>query len=361
MLPWTPPHCPNPECPCHQPNPVNWRFRRRGSFHRFSPPHRVPRFQCGHCGRCFCRQTFACTYYLKRPELLERVASLSVNGMANRQIARALDCAPSTVDALLSRLGRHCLLFQRQLPLPPSTRRDIVADGLVTFEVSQYHPFEILAAVDRNSSFVLHFSDAPLRRSGRMTAPQKAKRAALEDRLGRPDPQAVRRAMTEVLQEAAHGAQQVTVFTDEHRAYPGALRRLPCPYQHRQTSSRAHRDRFNALFEVNSLDSFTRHSCANHRRETIAFAKRRQGALERLAVFVAWKNWVKKRWEKGCLETAAMLIGLATKALTMQEVLSRRLFVGHLELPASWRQYYWRKVATPALGVNRGHALKYAQ
>jgi hypothetical protein len=101
--------------------------------------------------------------------LLLQVADLTVGGMANRQIARAPRCAPSTVDALLARLGRHCLLFQRQAPLPVSTQRDIVIDGLVTFEHSQYFPFEILAAVDRHSSFILHFSDAPLRRSSRMT------------------------------------------------------------------------------------------------------------------------------------------------------------------------------------------------
>ena len=134
----------------------------------------------------------AASYWLKRPELLPWIAELAVGGMANRQIARTLRCAPATVDLQLSRLGRHCLLFQRQLPLPPSTCRDIVVDGLVTFEHSQFFPFEILAAVDNDSSFILHFSDAPLRRSGRMTAAQKVKRAKLEARTGRPDPKAVR-------------------------------------------------------------------------------------------------------------------------------------------------------------------------
>lgn len=361
MPPWSPPHCPNPDCPGHHPDHAdNWRYRRRGFYRRRNPPYCVQRFECLLCHRLFCRQTFAATYWLKRPNLLVRIAELAVGGMANRQIARALRCAPSTVDLQLSRLGRHCLLFQRQLPLPASTCRDIAIDGLVSFEFSQFHPFEILAAVENDTSFVLHLSDAPLRRSGRMTAAQQVKRARLEAHLGRPDPTAVLHGMREVLQEAVAGADRVIIRSDEHQTYPRAMQGLPCPYQHRQISSKVRRDRRNVLFEINSLDMFIRHSTANHRRETIAFAKRRQGAMERAAVFMVWKNWVKRRWEKGCQQTPAMLLGLAARILRFEEILGRRLFPGQASLPASWQQYYWRKVETPALGTNRRHELKYA-
>jgi len=280
--------------------------------------------------------------------------------MANRQIARTLRCAPSTVDLQLSRLGRHCLVFQRQTPLPASTCRDIVIDGLVSFEHSQFYPFEILAAVDNDTSFILHLTDAPLRRSGRMTDAQKVKRARLEAKHGRPDPRAVLDGAREILQEAVVGANQAIIRSDEHRAYPRALKGLPCPYTHRQVNSQERRDRRNELFEVNALDMFLRHSIANHRRETIAFAKRRQGAMERAAVFTVWKNWVKRRWEKRCHQTPAMLMGLADKAFRFEEILARRLFPRHVSLPPSWQNYYWRKVETPVLGVNRQHRLKYA-
>lgn len=357
---WTPPHCPNPACRYHRPDPDNWRCRRRGTYRRQSPPHRVQRYECLHCHRVFSAQTFATTYWLKRPELLRLIAELAVGGMANRQIARALRCAPATVDLQLSRLGRHCLLFQRQVPLPPSTCRDIVLDGLVTFEHSQFYPFEILAGVDNDTSFILHFTDAPRRRSGRMTAAQKVKRQRLEAAHGRPDARAVVDGAREVLQQAVAGAARTLIRSDEHRAYPRALRGLPCPYTHRQVSAKVRRDRRNELFEINALDLFLRHSNANHRRETIAFAKRRQGALERVAVFVVWKNWVKRRWEKGPRQTPAMLLGLAATVLRFEEILARRLFPAHVELPASWQRYYWRRVPTPVLGVNRDHRLKYA-
>jgi hypothetical protein len=193
-----------------------------------------------------------------------------------------------------------------------------------------------------------------------MTAAQKVKRARLEGELGRPDPKAVFNGAREVFQEAVAGAQRAVVRSDEHQAYPRALRGLDCPYTHRRTSSKVRRDRHNELFEVNALDTFIRHSTANHRRETIAFAKRRQGAMERVALFTVWRNWVKRRWEKKCRQTPAMLMGLAQKIMRFEEILARRLFPGHITLPASWRSYYWGLVQTPVLGTNRRHTLKYA-
>lgn len=360
-LSWTPPHCPNPDCPHHHPRSrVNWRYRRRGYMRRRRAPFRVPRFQCTTCGRGFCQQTFESTYRLKRPNLLPRIAMLSANGMANRQIARCLGCAPATVDAQLSRVGRHSLLFLSQLRPPTTTCRDIVFDGLSTFEYSQYFPFEILTGVDRNTSYILAFSDAPLRRSGRMTEQQKRRREKLEASLGRPDPGAVQEAASEVLREAARNAMRAIFRTDKHMAYPRALRTVSCPFEHRQTSSRKRRDQYNELFEINSLDRLLRHSQANHRRETIAFARRRQRSMERFAVFVVWRNWIKHRWEKGRCGTPAMELGLTAHEWTFRRVLNRRLFPGHVDLPRQWQRYYWGQVETPAIGVNRHHVARYA-
>lgn len=358
--PWMPPHCPNPNCKHHRRLPCGWRFRRMGYYRRKIRPYVISRYQCLHCGRSFSTQTFSTTYWLKRPQLLPKIFKLTVGGMANRQIARALDCAPSTVDTLLSRLGRHCLLYQRQITEHASPAVDIAIDGLGCFEHSQYFPFEHLLAVDRPTSFIPYFTDAPLRRSGRMTTRQKRKRERLERRLGRPDPKAVEKGMREVLEVALEGSERATVYSDKHRAYLRSIQGLKTDIDHKRTSSRAVRDRHNDLFEINSLDMFIRHSGANHRRETIAFSKRRQGSSERLAVFVVWKNFVKRRWEKGCRQTPGMLRGLTDRVLTVEEILSKRLFPSLIELPARWNDYYWRRVVTPVLGVNRRHELKYA-
>ncbi len=350
---WQPPHCPNHRCKHHHAQPEQWCYRHYGFYQRKARPHRIRRYLCLHCGKSFSSQTFSTTYYLKRPDLLPRILSDTVGCMANRQAARDLDCAPSTVDHQLARLGRHCLLLHRHLMARASPFGDIAIDGLESFELSQYYKFEHLVAVDPDTSFLIHWNDAPLRRSGKMTAHQKKRREELERKFGRPDPKAVEKAAQEVLEVALAGSSEAIVRSDEHKAYPRAMRRVSCAIDHRQTSSKRKRDRTNELFEINSLDTFIRHSSANHKRETIAWSKRRQASAERFAVFAVWKNLVKRRWEKNCSETAAMLTGVTDHRWTIEEVLGQRVFPAHVDLPTSWKQYLKGEVITPALGRNR--------
>jgi hypothetical protein len=292
--------------------------------------------------------------------LLASVFLATVNGMANRQIARSLHCAPSTVNHLLARIGRHSLLFQRHYCLLASPPVDISIDGLVSFEFSQYHPFEHLVAVDNQSSFLLHFADAPLRRSGRMTPKQKRRRQELEAQFGRPDPKAAEKAAFEVASQSLLGAKNALVRSDLHQAYPRALRKVDCQIDHQTTRSTDYRDRHNALFEINTLDAFLRHSSANHRRETLAASKRRQASSERLAAFAVWRNFVKLRWENKCQHTPAMLRAMVDRVLSVPDILAKRLFVTHYELSERWSDYYWRRVETTVLPVNRRHTLFYA-
>ena len=359
--PAIPPHGPNPNCRFHHPQPNPWPFQKFGTFTRLKPPYTVQRYRCRACRRTFSTQTFAATYWLKRPGLLVEVQKHAVSGASNRQVARILGCAPSTVDNQLARLGRHCLLFHRQLVARASPFVDIVVDGLVTFEFSQYHPYEIIVAVDRNSSFFIHFAEAERRRSGTMTAYQKQRRKMLETYHLRPDPRAVLRAMIEVLSVSLQGAIKAHIWSDKHRAYPVAIRRIRwCEVEHETVDSRARRTRKNPLFEVNCLDMLIRHCLKDHTRETIAFGKRRQHSIYRLAIFQVWRNYIKLRRERRCLMTPAMQIGLLDRALTEEEVQARRLFVSQTVLTAAWEDYYWRRVVTRPLAVNRLHELKIA-
>ena len=69
---------------------------------------------------------------------------------------------------------------------------------------------------------------------------------------------------------------QAVVYSDDHPAYQPAIKRAAMRDQHRITPGREHRDQHNSLWEVNLLDLLIRHSSANHKRETIAWSKRRQ-------------------------------------------------------------------------------------
>ena len=357
---WSPPHCPNSNCPHHNPLRPGWRYKKIGFYTRRLHPHRIQRYRCHTCGVTFSSQTFSITYWQKRPDLTFQLFTKTVGCMANRQAARDLHASPTAIDHHLERLGRHCLLFHQRMMQQTVLQGDLVVDGFESFEFSQYHPIHHHVAVEASSSFFIYFTDSELRRKGRMTDHQKRRRAELEATLGRPDPKAIEKDMAELLRVSLRGRRLATVCSDDHRAYPRSMRRVDCRIDHRITSSKDRRDSGNPLWEANLLDLLIRHGSANHKRETIAWSKRRQASAERLAILLVWRNYVKRRWERGPPQTPAMIKGLTDHPLSVEEILSERIFPAHVELPPRWRQYYERRVETRALKINRHHTLRYA-
>ncbi len=358
---FVPPHCPNVKCPFHKGLRQGWHFKRIGYHWSHCQRKRIPRFLCLCCRRSFSTQTFSTSYWLKRPDVLGQLVMKTVGCMANRQIARELRVAPSTVDRQLARLGRHCLLYhtlQMQAARPAST---VAIDGFVTFEHSQFWPFHHHPAVEPESDFFVYFTDSEVRRSGTMTEAQKRKRERLEQQFGRPDPKAVLKDVTHLLEVVAGGQKRLTVLSDEHQAYPRAIRQLPCEVTHLVTSSKERRDARNRLFPVNLADMLLRHSSANHKRETIAWSKRRQASAERLAVFLVWRNYMKGRKEKvRGSPTPAQVRGMRADKLEIAELLEQRLFESRISLPQRWQAYYRRRVRTRVLERQTVHELKYA-
>src|SRR5262249_37598359 len=147
---------------------------------------------------------------------------------------------------------------------------------------------------------------------------QRRRRAWLEARFGRPDPKALELDIAELVRISAPGSCPLTIRSDEHPAYPRAFRRLkPRIIRHECTPSVEARTPHNPLFRVNLLDLLLRHNSANHKRETIAFSKRHQSALERAALLVLWRNLVKPFSENNGGGTPAMRIGLQERPLTV--------------------------------------------
>ena len=357
---FVPPFCPNPRC-SHHAAPGNWRPLRHGTFTRSVPPRVIRRFRCPDCFVTFSSQTFDTTYYLKKPELQIPLFDFLATCTGFRQAARALRVNATSLQRQASRLGRHCLLFQQVHGPAVLPQETLVLDGFVTFEYSQYWPFEINVLVGEDSHFVYGFLDAELRRSGRMTLRQKKRRAALESLHGRPDPKDTARSIEDLVRVVAPVASPLTLWSDEHAAYPRAFRRLPHAIVHRTVSSRRCRTRNNPLFAVDLLDLLIRHVSSNHKRETIAFSKRRQGALERMAVLQVWRNFRKRVSErKTDSVTPAQALGLAKRLLLPEEILARRLFPTRVPLPEPLRRYYFREVPTRQIPNGTRHDLKRA-
>ena len=347
MSTFVPPFCPSPHCHFHRADRDLWRWTRAGYYTRLARPHRIARFRCRHCGRHFSTQTFSTTYWLRHPGRLEPVAHRLVGGSALRQIAREFHASPQSILNLAVRLGRHALLFHLAHRPDGPIAEPLALDSFQSFEFSQYHPTLFHLVAGRTSHFFYGFTDSELRRSGRMTARQKRRRIELELRLGRPDPRSIEREVAAVLGLVAPVEQSLQLHTDEHADYPRALRRVRhLAIEHRTISSRAARTSRNPLFEVNLLDLLVRHCGANHRRETIAFSKRRQAAAERLWWFLVWRNHCKHFSERRRDGTPAMRVGVQVRPLGIGEVLGERLFRSRSALPARWARYYDRDAVT---------------
>lgn len=359
--PSAPPFCPNPTCRFHRADRHLWRFERHGTYARMSPPYEVQRYRCVTCRRTFGDQTFRVSYWLRRSDLLRPVFHRLLGCSGFRQIAREFGVSPQTVARMSERLGRHCLLFhQAHRPRGP-IREPLSLDSFESFEYSQFFPTSYHLAAGRHSHFVYGFTESELRRRGSMTGRQKKKRVEIESSLGRPDPRAIETDVAALLAILAPRPQALVLHTDRHADYPRAVRRVPhLTVTHETVSSRAARTPSNPLFPVNLLDLLLRHSGANHKRETIAFSKRRASAIERLAVFMAWRNWIKPFSERKRDGTPAMRLGIAQERWTLDTVLANRLFPGRIRLPRRWQGYYWRTVRTRALRRCRTHMRTYA-
>ena len=353
-----PPFCPNPTCRFHC-DSTGWRHKKHGFHLRAFHPQRIQRYQCLTCKRSFSYQTFQTSYWLKRPDLLEIVFTRSVSGSGFRQIARELAVSHNTIAGQIARLGRHCLLFQQQFRDRAPLDEPLAADGFETFELSQYFPCHFHVVAGTRSHFFHVFTDSELRRKGRMTAHQKIRRAQLEKRFGRPDPQSIRKEFAEVLR-LLPGEHEITLNTDEHPAYARAISDLDRVVIHHTTSSKELRSPRNPLFAANLLDLIFRHCNANHRRETIAFSKRRQSAAERMAILQVWRNFIKQFSERNGGGTPAQRLGILDHALTAGHILHRRLFPSRVKLPPRLMRYYRREIVTRCIPNGTVHQLNYA-
>ncbi len=314
-------------------------------------------------------RSFACTSYMKRPELLQPIAAGLVAGSAHRQIARSLGCAASTVTRLAARLGRHTLLLQAlALGQIPPIDEPIVLDHFETFVFSQDDRLAIATPVGQRSWFVFTMDPAPHARAGPRSRRKRARRSPLPEKIPRAYVDSTRRVL-ELLR--SHSAGPLRLVTDDHPAYRAAVRSMPegTIAQHRiyrnpreiEPFSAEARERNRQMMAVDVLHKLWRHSQASHRRETIAFARRSNAVLERTALMIAWRNFIKGVSERRPDPTTpAMRLGLAAEPLGWEGVLAQRLFPGRVELPEGWMKIYRRLWITPAVGRNQIHDLKHA-
>lgn len=264
---------------------------------------------------------------------------------------------------MAERLGRHAILFHaRCLASLPELTEPVVHDHFETFIRRQDHALGIGTAVGSRSWFVYDVDPAPHRGSGRR--PDRRDEAPL--RASRPYVASIRRTI-QVLLPRVSTPNRLSLCVDGRIDYQEAVRQAtlrhrvelhvyPNPRRGPKGSPRsaAAKARDWAMFPADQLHQLVRHTCADHRRETIAFGRRLESIVGRAHLVAVWKNFIKARSErKPDRTTPATRLGLASGRWTWEQLLTRRLFPERSGAPASALKLY-RKTWTrrlPALAL----------
>ena len=358
-----PPFCPHRHCAAHH-NPPPGRWWQRRGYYTTALNGLVPRFRCTVCGFGFSAQTFSIDYYAKRRVDYRSLVWLLIGCMGVRQMARYLKVSYGTVENKTMRFARQALAVQAELIDRLPLTESVCADGLQSFWVSQYVPNNITVLAGSESRFLYWWNGASLRRGGRMTEKQKARREELEQAY-RADPAALKYAFYDICEAlcrlVTESDQPHTILdTDCHKAYADALAKHGVwlglkqagRVTHRTTSSQEPRTQFNPLAPVNVIDRQIRTDLAEHVRETVRFARNPNRSMERFCVWAYAYNYCKRfRINQPVADgrTHAQVAGIAPRRVqeAQRGVYSRRRFLSHTPLLDRMREIWLRMLDRP--------------
>jgi len=332
-----PPRCPNRRCRQHR-RPQPLFFRRHGSYRPRCRAHPVPRFVCRTCGRGFSRQTFRADYHDHRPDLNARLFRSIASGVGLRQTSRNLGLSLSCTQLKFRKIARHLRRLDLNLRGPLPAGCSLQFDELETFEGRRNtRPLSVPILIEKQTRYVLWAESAPIRPRGRKT---KARREAIrkEERRYGPRRDLSLRSVRRTLQrgvDVCNGLGRVELFTDEKTIYPGLARELFGEERlvHHRTSSKRPRTTWNPLFPINHTEAMARDLLGRLRRESWLVSDRRRYLDLGLALWMAWRNYVRRRFNYDH-ESPAQMLGFVDRRMTETQLLS-------------WRQDWGRRSVHP--------------
>jgi len=322
-----PPRCPYRTCSQHR-RPSPDFYVRFGSYHAKCRRRPVQRYRCNACRRTFSRQTFRADYNDKRPELNAALFLSVATGLGLRQTARNIGLSYNATQEKFRKIARH--LRRLNLNLHGQLRPGAILqfDELETFEGRRNtRPLSVPVLIERETRFIVWAEAAPIRPRGKMT---KARKRAIRDderRFG-PRKDLSSRSVRRTLERGAKVARDLpfVVFqSDEKSTYPGLARQAFGASQvlHMATNSKLVRLSWNPLFPINHTEAMARDSMSRLRRESWLGTKKRRFLDLALHTWMAYRNLVRKRFNRDG-ESPAEMLGFCDRRLTPDELLSWR-------------------------------------
>ena len=324
-----PPECPNPACSSHSAG--NFHYQRKGQYRRKCDGRLIPRFLCGSCGRQFSSQTFRFTFRYRRPNLRLQLFQLLNAKVTMRQAARILGCSRDTVNRLHRKMGRTCREYH-QIYLEENRGKvhgTFQLDELETFETHRLvRPVTVPVLIERKSYFVFYTEAAPMGPRGRLHPAAKKCKDADEVLFGKRrsgSREAVKRTL-QLLRQLLPVDQCLNLQTDRKATYRSLARQIfpDCLGSHVRESSRRRRDYRNVLFPINHTLAMMRDGISRLVRRSWGASKLRERLEDHMAIWMAYRNYVRGITVSAPNTTPAMALGIQSKPSNAGEILAWR-------------------------------------
>lgn len=360
-----PSFCPNPHCAHHfdEADAFAGHWKHVGSYETLVVGT-VLRFRCTTCGKGFSERTFSINYYTKRLFDMREIHRAISQSESVSSIARHLGGSVASIGNRIDRLSPSSIAMHEKLLADLSLSENLVADGFESFDRSQYFPNNINLLVGQKSQFLYGITHTTIRRKGAMTEHQKQVRRALESRF-LPPRQAIKMSFARLL-ELIPGLwdsatiSELTLWTDEHHAYPRAILRVPQlaraladgSFSHKTCSSKVARTIGNPLFPVNYYDRELRKDMAALRRESTCYTRNVANGLARLMLHLMYHNYMKPYRvapDKITDDVHATVAGIPADriAACLATFYTDRVFLTKQKLSAENRKIWLKESVTP--------------
>jgi hypothetical protein len=376
-----PEFCPNPDCLFHHRRPARrhaW-YVRHGSFWTHARGW-IKRFRCRSCGTTCSTQTFSIHYWTHSTNDLTWLLAELYTCSGLRQIGRLAGVTHQVIQNRCRRLARNALAVMDFTLSSLKLDEHLAMDGFESFTRSQYHPNNVTHITGCRSQFIYAAVHSLLRRKGAMTDAQKLQRARI-DAIWKPSRSvgtecgAMLSDLCPSIDSACEGRREpLELRTDEHRAYPAAIRSVEALLQrlkegslvHKTTSSRAARTPQNPLFAVNYVDRQLRKNLAEYVRETVRQGREVNSQMERFSIFMLVHNFLTPHRISGRARVTderthaeeAGVAGPAVRYLLTRLTTHRHVYT-HLHGVEWWIRRIWLHLHEnpPAVRLKRGKTL----
>jgi len=263
-----------------------------------------------------------------RPDLNARLFQLLASGVGLRQCSRNLRLSLRCAELKFRKIARHLRRLNLNLRGPLSEGASFQLDEFETYEECRNtRPLSVPVLIETKSRFLVWAEAATIRPRGKMSPARRRRLAEEETRLGRRRDHS-RRSVRRTLERAAEIAtalSRVLLETDRKASYSSLARAAFGKERlvHSTTSSRLPRTVSNPLFPINHTEAMARDLTGRLRRESWLASKKRRYLDLGLQLFLAWRNYVRRRFNFDEASPAQML-GFVPRRMQESELLSWR-------------------------------------